>query len=748
MMTPPMKTFKFFIIFLTAVLITSSLNGCDRTDTAEIFDTVNTSTPNKFLQYPNLQASLAAGTYTVVAATANAASSGSFTLSITTDDGTTIDQQGNWLSSGGKNALSNDNPKFTFTLNTAGGVNISLLSEVDNYLYLLDRSNNILFEDDNSGPSSSALIDLPASRINNKKWSEAYYAAIDPNNERSDLEKWKTKNGFDAGADVHIIFRDTLDLGYGRSLFMRKNQNGCLAFYVENFFVNVIDGLPYSTLNLTAAIQNEHIYHFGVNAIEFSDLDGDCDGSEPMFNKFYTFDVRTGDHLKAQARLSKIDLDNRGEKFMPLPCITCHGGAAKPLLADGSFASSALPGQANPELRIGDTNAKLQPLVVDVYEYSDTSGFTHAEQETKFKEINNVAFSTYLASRADGEWDADFMREVVDGWYGGNFISSSNNKDFNNKFVPQGWKYNPADSSIPASRPASSEELFLNVVKPFCFSCHSKRGSTMGSDNNNSNASGLSKDINFSSYEKFTSYINQIENYVFARGQMPMSRLNFDKFWESNAPEILASHIPNFKYANADGSIDIPGKPIAHAGLDRTVVSPVTLSAEASVFASNYSWKITNQPSGSLANINNANALRTSFTADTNGTYTLELSSSNNAGESSTDTVTLTIDNSLSPTQTEITFDDHISPILTGNCSSCHGSANSFPGIPLFYDISSIGYTVYENVKQRINFSNVEYSQILQKPSGSHHYGGTVFATNSTEYNMLLNWILEGAREK
>jgi mono/diheme cytochrome c family protein len=768
MMITDMKLYKLFIFLLACITVIS----CERDDTPKASINIGPSTPDKFLQYPNVLPSLAAGTYTIVAATVNTAEADSFTLTITKTDGTQTTQSGSWVSSGGKDSTSVDNPRFNFTLETSGGISIALNSTVDNYLYLLDRADNILYENDNNGSANNALLNLPASRINNKQWTDAYYAAIDPNNERDTLAKWKTKNGFDAGYDVHVIFRDTIDLGYGRSMFMRRNLNGCLAFYVENFFVNVIEGLPYSTLNLDAAIANDHIHHFGVNAIEFSDLDGDCDGNDPMFNKFYTFDINTGQHFITQSRLSSIDLDGRGQKFMPLPCITCHGGTAKPLLADGSFASGAPPGAANPELRLGDTTAKLQPLVLDSYEYSNAWSFSLSEQDAKLQDINNAAFSTYTATRADGEWDADFMREVVDGWYSGNFtttnktniskknsasqdqyaadfLTNNNTTIFDKTFVPQGWKYDPADLTIPATRPATSEELFLKVIKPYCFSCHSKRGTTLGSNGSDSNNSGQSSDINFSNYEKFISFSDQIENYVYARGQMPMSRLAFDQFWASNAPEILASHITNFKYANTDGSIDQPGKPIAHAGLDRTVVSPVTISAEASVFATTYNWQITAQPVASVASIGNANTLRSSLTADTNGDYTLQLTVNNAADESSTDSVTITIDDTLSPTQTEITFNTHIIPLLQGgaslNCTLCH-SASGLSGIPVYYDADSGGYTTYENIKQRINFSNVAYSRLLQKPTGNHHNGGTPI-TLPENYNMLVNWILEGARE-
>ena len=726
--------------YLKSMLLCFSiiLTACDRENTQEIFDTVELSTPNKFLQYPNMYASLPAGSYKAIAATASAGESGNFSLTITYDDQTTTTHTGSWLNSGGQDETSSNNPAFNFTLTKAGGIKLALSSNIDNYLYLLDRNNAIVAEDNDTGTGTNAAINLYKSQIDNDAWATAYYAAIDPGNERDTLSKWKTINGFDQGHDAHVIFRDTKDLGYGRSMFMRQN-GGCVAIYVENFAVNLIDGLPYNTLNLTAAIEDDRLHHFGTNAIEFSDLDGDCDGADPKFAKFYTFVADPTNPNTDEPRLLKVDLDNRGEKHMPIPCITCHGGSAKPLLPNGSFPSAALPGATAQEVanRVGDTRSRLQPLEVDSFEYSDKPGYSRAEQEAALKLINEAVFSTFPATTNDGEWPADFIREVVDGWYSGHFLTATNTNAFDGTFVPSGWQHDPGDNMPPPS----AEELFIKVIKPYCFACHSKRGSTLGA---NANASGDGKDINFSSYEKFITHTAQIEDYVYKRGIMPMSRLTYDKFWESDAPEILASHIPGFSLANTDGSINQPGAPIAEAGLDRTVVSPVTLSGASSAFANSYAWQITSSPMGSIASFDDASYIRPVFTADTDGAYVIELVVSNGIEQSAADQVTITIDSTLTPAQSDLTFTTDIQPVLTTTCApACH-TATGIAGVPLYYDATSNGLDVYSNVRQRLNFSNPEYSPLILKPSGNHHFGDNVIGA---DYNTFVNWILEGARE-
>ena len=755
-----MMTHYLYRSLLASILITT-LVGCNRSDTPTQFDFTSISTPDNFLKYPNPYPSLPAGDYTLVAATANTGVSNNFVLNILYDDGSKQTYTGNWSNSGGQDKSSVENRRFTITLDKAGGLTASLQSTADNYLYLLDSSDNILFENDNDGGGTNATISLPKSRIDNTAWSAAYYKAIDPLNKRTTLAAWKKKNGFDGG-DIHIIFRDTKDLGYGRDMHARRNANGCMAIYVRNFAVNIIDGLPYNTLNLTAAVANDSKHHFGTNAIEFSDLDGNCDGADPLFAKFYTFKAYPDNPAADETRLDKVDLDHRGDKAMPLPCIVCHGGSAYPLLSDGTFPSAALPDTANPQLRVGDVNARLQPLEVDSFEFSTVSGYSRAEQEIKLHQFNQMIYASFpQVAPADGEWTGDFIKEVTNGWYN-NDITNGNNTTFA-PFVPAGWTYDPGDNDPPLA----AEELFLKVVKPYCFSCHSKRGSNRGT---NLNASNNGKDIDFSTYSKFISYAEKIDDYVYVRGLMPLSRLTYTKFWESDAPEILATHIPGFSHGNADGSINQPGAPIANPGLNRTTNTPVTLSAASSLFANQYTWSILSPtPGSSNPALSSTTSIRPIFSTDVDGEYTLQLIVSNGAEQSAPATLTLTVNNSLTPAVNVITFND-IKAVLQDNttppipatspdCMGCHvkagASAPATPiaGIPLYYSDAdqTPGISLYQQVLRRVNFDKPELSPLLLKPSGNHHYGGlrTGFdlAGDHSKYDLFLNWILQGARE-
>src|SRR5712691_5306558 len=71
-------------------------------------------------------------------------------------------------------------------------------------------------------------------------YAEAYYRAIDPNNDKYTIEKWKTANLFGTtgnGTEHLAVFRDVRDLGYGRRMTGRRNSDGSVVFYVENYNV-------------------------------------------------------------------------------------------------------------------------------------------------------------------------------------------------------------------------------------------------------------------------------------------------------------------------------------------------------------------------------------------------------------------------------------------------------------------------------------------------------------------------------
>ncbi|MEQ1555340.1 MAG: hypothetical protein ABL915_00890, partial [Gallionella sp.] len=103
----------------------------------------------------------------------------------------------------------------------------------------------------------------------------------------------------------------------------------------------------------------------------------------------------------------------------------------------------------------------------------------------------------------------------------------------------------------------------------------------------------------------------------------------------------------------------------------------------------------------------------------------------------------------------------NIKPVLQGSCAGCHIAGGA---APISYDnVDRNGDGIidttddawlYAEVRGRINFTDIQSSQLLRKPSGEHHSGGLQTGFDNTSaagnalrvnYDLFLNWILNGA---
>ena len=272
---------------------------------------------------------------------------------------------------------------------------------------------------------------------------------------------------------------------------------------------------------------------------------------------------------------------------MPSMCIVCHGGRALPLEADGSFSSLTLK------------SAKYNQLEVPTFEFMPSGQYRKAPQESGIREINQMVRDSFLtmgqrSSSDTGFWASNFATGIAEDRYLGSSFSSD---VFFENNVPAGWQQN-------AQRPEGVEELYKKVVEPHCISCHSTRGYDAGNDAQvapvmvNGQAVVLGNAINFSSYEKFSSYSDLIIDYVYRRGVMPLSLRNYNLFWQDprDKPSLLAAFLPGFNVLNDDGEIQSPGLPVAKPGEARISRSPVRLNAMGSYFANQYQWTLVSSP--------------------------------------------------------------------------------------------------------------------------------------------------------
>ena len=585
-------------------------------------------------------------------------------------------------------------------------------------------------------------------QINSAAYSNAYYNAIDPTNARDTLEHFKTVNGFGSGGnEVSVTIGDKRDLGYGRRITGRSNSDGTIAFYVENFMVGGYGN--YSQLNGDAAVLNETRWHIGTNAIEYSP--GPAGGVS--FVKFYTFAPITGQ------RVLVADLDGRGTKAMPTICINCHGGRGDALTPDGQFQKvNYVPSGAR-----GDVGAKTHILEPNAFDFSSISGFTRASLEAKLKELNKMVLCTYPkpASETTGAFDG-CRRTATAHEYQGTAAAQIKNM-YGGDNLPNATA-ETTDSYMPGDWASSGQQsLYTSTINNSCRVCHSVLGT------------GNQSDINFESFTKFDSYADRIKVHVVDRGNMPLAKLVYDKYWTTpSAYGAMAQYLAGKGYADASAQ---PGRPIADPGPDRVIKSNTsTLSAAMSLFSTSYQWTVT---SGS-ATLVNASTARPTFTANGgDGTYTVKLITSNGASTSLPKTLTIVVNSALTWDPQAVAFNsatpaNQIRDILQSNvgssgCVSCHADSVASPLPPVFYnDYDRAGTGVaagtdavnrnwlYTEVRSRINFTDIAGSPLLRKPSGNHHNGAQRqgFDTSKTPgdinregYDKFVAWILRGAPE-
>lgn len=591
-------------------------------------------------------------------------------------------------------------------------------------------------------PNSFLLMPNPlvqpdgSHQTNTAAYAQAYYAAIDPASAKDTFAKWKAANGFDSGTgtQVSVVFGDTRDLGYGRRMTVRQNADGTVAALVENFLVDAVVDYSYAQVNLEAAAVDDRRWHDSTNAIEFSP----GPGGGAAFAKFFAFDTTTG------SRELAVQLDGRGEKAMPGPCINCHGGRADPLTPGGLFAVLANSVSA----ARGDLQGKMLPLEVDHLDFLGAAPYRRVDQEAALKAINRMVLCTYPrpasepAGAADGcrraatanEWQGT-AAALIKSAYGGNDLPHASYAD---AFAPTGW--------------VGQEALYTGVVVPSCRVCHIARGY------------GRQSDVDLGSFAKLQGFADRTRAHVIDRGNMPLAKIVYQDFWGSpTRVEQLAIFFEGegFAIRDAGGAVLRPGRPVAIPGPDRVVLPGATaLSAARSLYAANFRWSIVSGPGG--ATLTSANSAQTTFNAAANGTYVLQLIASAGNVDSTPANLTIVVDSTLSPAPSAITFSDIKAVLQLPGCAGCHGGNPTMTPI-LFTDVDRDGSGAYDatddlwfhaELRGRINFADLEASPLLRKPAGHHHFGGLGANFDASlapgdalrhNYDLFLNWALNGA---
>lgn len=301
--------------------------------------------------------------------------------------------------------------------------------------------------------------------------ADSYYSTITA---PANFTAWKTAYGFTGSNDVKAIYYNAGDLGFGREMHCRKGGSGnnyTVACYVINHGLGASTPVDFA---LNAAISNTS--SLPVVAMAYSHtIEGQANDVS-----FYIYNSSGG------GRLNGVTLDSEGDKFAPQMCLACHGGYYD------LFSHSVF-------------NANFLPFDVGSFKYSQQTGYTLADQQEKFRQLNSMVRDTIPTA---------LIAELINGWYGAPNGVITPGATPNTNFVPPGYVSDPG--------------LYNTVFKPYCRSCHiAQTGYTLSNP-----TQLLTWDINDnnrnSGYDMF---------HVF---EMPHAELTSHNFWNSPAPAYLA----------------------------------------------------------------------------------------------------------------------------------------------------------------------------------------------------------------
>lgn len=245
---------------------------------------------------------------------------------------------------------------------------------------------------------------------------------------------WKTLNGFGTVADVSANFVNQRDLNLLRRMVATRTPSGGVAFYVCNApgpdskAQNEVDQVMKDALanrNLVACVAMEYTTVTGAN------------GGQP-FTKFFTF-------APDGTLLLSINLDGRGEKFMPGSCVACHGGTTY----NGRFPEQQT---ASPFL-----GARFLPFDTGNYLFASDAALSEAAQSEAFYQLNQLV----LATESD---PASATSQLIAGWYASGHV-------LDKAYVPPVWQ---AADAAPAT--AGAARFYREVIGISCRTCHVSLG--------------------------------------------------------------------------------------------------------------------------------------------------------------------------------------------------------------------------------------------------------------------------------
>lgn len=245
------------------------------------------------------------------------------------------------------------------------------------------------------------------------------------------LEDWKRENRIGpyraANEEVSATYVNQRDLNLVRRMVATQAAPDRIAFVVCNHPGPDGDTQRETNEVIDTALADEK--RVACVAMEYSPATGRSDGKP--FTKFLTF----GPDGKL---VLSVNLDGRGEKYMPGACVACHGGATYL----GRFPESGHP---SPDLK-----ANFLPFDTGNYLFSTRRGFSEAEQSAAIRKLNDLVVATQPATAT---------RNLIQGWYAKSPLT------LDKTYVPPAWV------SYDTVKPGAAR-FYREVVGTACRTCH------------------------------------------------------------------------------------------------------------------------------------------------------------------------------------------------------------------------------------------------------------------------------------
>lgn len=256
------------------------------------------------------------------------------------------------------------------------------------------------------------------------------------------LSDWIRKNGFGSSADVAATYINKRDLNLVRRMTATQSA-GRIAFYVCNS--PGPDGASLAEVDDVVDIGLGEENRVACVAMEYSSVPGA--NNDLPFTQFYTFGP-TG------SLLASINLDGRGEKYMPGSCVACHGGSTY----NGRFPEQST---ASPYL-----GSRFLPFDTGNFLFSSRSQYTEAAQSEAIYGLNQLVVGTEAdpptCSAADPT-DCTPTTRLINGWYAASHV-------LDRTYIAPKWL------AAEAAKPGAAA-FYHEVVGTSCRTCHVALGS-------------------------------------------------------------------------------------------------------------------------------------------------------------------------------------------------------------------------------------------------------------------------------